>query len=101
MEVSLPGLTRPDENSVPRSTRLQRSTRLPRSTRLQRSNRLPRSTRLPHSTRLPCSTRLPRPLFLHLRSYSYQARFRVQKGICLTILDEAYVSKIAVLRETN
>ena len=28
-------------------------------------------------------------------------RFRVQKGICLTILDEAYVSKIAVLRETN
>ena len=27
--------------------------------------------------------------------------FKVQKGICLTILDEAYVSKIAVLRETN
>ena len=24
-----------------------------------------------------------------------------KKGICLTILDEAYVSKIAVLRETN
>ena len=40
-------------------------------------------------------------LSLHPRSYSYQARFRVQKGICLTILDEAYVSKIAVLRETN
>ena len=27
--------------------------------------------------------------------------FKVQKGICLTILDETYVSKIAVLRETN
>jgi len=38
---------------------------------------------------------------LHPRSYSYQARFKVQKGIYLTILDEACVSKIAVLRETN
>ena len=73
VEVSLPGLTRPDENLVPRSTRL------------------------------------PRSLFLHPCSYSYQARFKVRKGryltICLTkyltILDEAYVSKIAVLRETN
>jgi len=32
----------------------------------------------------------------------YHAKsFKVQKGICLTILDKAYVSKIAVLRETN
>ena len=65
MKVSLPGLTRADENSV------------------------------------PCSTRLLLPFFLHPRLYSYQARFRVQKGIYLAILDEAYVSKIAVLRETN
>ena len=50
---------------------------------------------------VPRSTRLQRPLFLQPRSYSYQARFKVQKGIYLTILDEAYVSKIAVLRETN
>ena len=64
MEVSLPGLTRPEENLVPRSTRL------------------------------------PRPLFLHPRSYSY-SYLEFKKGICLTILDEAYVSKIAVLRETN
>ena len=65
MEVSLPGLTRPEENLVPRSTRL------------------------------------PHPLFLHPRRTRTRHGLEFKKGICLTILDEAYESKIAVLRETN
>ena len=55
----------------------------------------------PDENSVPRSTCLTIPFFLHLCSYSYQVRFKVKKGIYLTILDEAYVSKIAVLRETH
>ena len=48
-----------------------------------------------------CSSTAPSRALDSFCAHSYQARFKVQKGICLTILDEAYVSKIAVLRETN
>ena len=55
----------------------------------------------PDENSVPRSTCLTIPFFLHPCSYSYQVRFKVKKGIYLTILDEAYVSKIAVLRETH
>ena len=48
---------------------------------------------------MPRSTRLQRPLFIRVRTPT--GRVLKLKREYLIILDEAYVSKIAVLRETN